>query len=60
MHKTPKDTYVDVVIKGLTVSKYKGEHHAKRIMMRAGLPVEFVNQVLLSKSQFKKDVKESD
>ena len=36
-----------VVDKGLIISEYKGVHQAKRIMMKAGLPMEVINNVLM-------------
>ncbi|MES2501637.1 MAG: phage tail protein [Pseudomonadota bacterium] len=56
MHKTNNGLYAQVVNKGLTMSKYKGVHEAKRIMMRAGLPIDLVNKVLLQDKNINKDV----
>jgi hypothetical protein len=44
--KTANGLYPHVVDKGLVISKYKGEYQAKRIMMRAGLPIDVINTVL--------------
>ncbi|HQS44747.1 MAG: hypothetical protein B7X97_02620 [Methylotenera sp. 17-45-7] len=46
MDKPNKSLDPHVIDKGLTISKYKGVYQAKRIMMKAGLDVEVINQVL--------------
>lgn len=47
MKKTTHGINPHVVDKGLIISQYKGVHQAKRIMMKAGLPVDVINKVLL-------------
>ena len=46
MEKLNKNLQANIVEKGLTVGTYKGVHHAKRIMMKAGLQVDEVTKVL--------------
>ena len=46
MHKSNKSLHPHIIDKSLTISKYKGVYQAKRIMMKAGLDVEVINQVL--------------
>jgi D-tyrosyl-tRNA(Tyr) deacylase len=53
MDKTTNSLYANVLNRGLILSKYKGDYDAKRIMMRAGLPVDVVNKVLLQDRNIK-------
>ncbi len=46
MQKSSQNFQSHVLEKGLIVGKYKGLHQAKRIMMKAGLPVEIVNKAI--------------
>lgn len=46
MKKTTNDLTSHVMDKGLVINKYKGEYQAKRVMMRAGLPVDVIESVL--------------
>ena len=55
MQKTANGLYAQVVNKGLIMSKHKGMLEAKRMMMRAGLPVDAINNVLLPDRTIKKD-----
>lgn len=57
MHRSSKVLQTHIVEKGLTVGMYKGVHHAKRNMMKGGLPVDLVNTVL-SEERNKKIVTE--
>lgn len=46
MHKSNKSYHPQVIDKGLILSQYKGVYQAKRIMMRAGLPVDVISKIL--------------
>jgi hypothetical protein len=46
MHKLNKNLHPYVIDKGLIVGKYKGDDQAKRIMMKAGLPIDVISKVL--------------
>lgn len=45
--KTAHGINPHVVDKGLIISQYKGVYQAKRMMMKAGLPVDVINKLLL-------------
>lgn len=47
MQKITNVLHAQVINKALTMSKHKGVYEAKRMMMRAGLPVDTINNVLL-------------
>ena len=55
MQKTTTGLYAQVINKGVIMSKHKGVHEAKRIMMRAGLPVDAINNALLPDRTGKKE-----
>ena len=55
MQKTTTGLYAQVINKGVMMSKHKGVHEAKRMMMRAGLPVDAINNALLPDKTAKKD-----
>lgn len=59
MEKLSKKLQANIVEKGLTVGTYKGVHHAKRIMMKAGLPVDEVTKVLSQEQNNKATVDKS-
>lgn len=56
MQKTKTGLYAQVISKGLIMSKHKGVLEAKRMMMRAGLPVDAINNALLPDRSIKKEI----
>ena len=56
MQKTKTGLYAQVISKGLNISKHKGVLEAKRMMMRAGLPVDAINSALLPDRTAKKEI----
>ena len=59
MKKPTTGLYAQVINKGLMMSKHKGVLEAKRMMMRAGLPVDAINNVFLPDRVVKKETSKS-